>query len=75
MEVLDNTRIADELERFAALLDLSGAGHYSVRAYRRAAELLRATPAPVTELVRTGRIGLTRAARAPRDKRAQQVLA
>jgi len=56
VEVLDNARIADELERFAALLDLAGAGYYSVRAYRRAAELLRATPAPVAELVGTGRI-------------------
>src|SRR5581483_2165212 len=45
----------DELERFAALLDLSGASFYSVRAYRRAAELVRATPAPVAELVRAGR--------------------
>jgi DNA polymerase (family X) len=53
---LDNARIGEELERFASLLDLSGASYYSVRAYRRAAELLRATPAPVAELVRTGRI-------------------
>ena len=52
----DNARIGEELERFASLLDLSGASYYSVRAYRRAAELLRATPAPVAELVRTGRI-------------------
>ena len=56
MAALDNARIGDELDRFAALLDLSGASHYSVRAYRRAAELLRTTPAPVAELVRTGRI-------------------
>jgi DNA polymerase (family X) len=53
---LDNTGIAEQLERFAALLDLSGASYYSVRAYRRAAELLRATPASVAELVRSGRI-------------------
>jgi len=37
---LDNSGIAEQLERFAALLDLSGASFYSVRAYRRAAELL-----------------------------------
>src|SRR5262249_17455532 len=37
------------------LLDLADASPYSVRAYRRAAELIRATPAPVAELVRTGR--------------------
>ena len=56
MVALDNAGIAEQLERFAALLDLSGASFYSVRAYRRAAELLRATPAPVAELVRTGRV-------------------
>jgi DNA polymerase (family X) len=53
---LDNSRLAEQLERFASLLDLSGAGYYSVRAYRRAAELVRATPAPVSELVRSGQI-------------------
>src|SRR5437764_2202418 len=53
---LDNARIGEQLGRLAAPLDLSGAGYYGVRAYRRAAELLRATPAPVAELVRTGRV-------------------
>jgi DNA polymerase (family 10) len=53
---LDNAAVADRLESLASLLDLSGANPYSVRAYRRAAELIRATPAPVAELVRTGRI-------------------
>ena len=56
MVALDNAGIAEQLERFAALLDLSGASYYSVRAYRRAAELLRATPASVSELVRSGRV-------------------
>ena len=32
---LDNLGIAEQLEGLAALLDLSGAGYYSVRAYRR----------------------------------------
>jgi DNA polymerase (family 10) len=50
----DNAAIADRLETLAALLDLAGAGHYSVRAYRRAAELVRATPVPVADLVRRG---------------------
>jgi len=54
--VLDNAGIAEQLERFAALLDLSGASYYSVRAYRRAAELLRTTPASVAELVHSGRV-------------------
>src|SRR5581483_2884027 len=53
---LENTVIAERLETLAALLDLAGAGTYSVRAYRRAAELVRATPAPVAELVRAGRV-------------------
>jgi DNA polymerase (family 10) len=50
----DNATIADRLEELAALLDLAGAGPYSVRAYRRAAELVRASPASVAELVRRG---------------------
>jgi DNA polymerase (family X) len=52
----DNGTIAERLETLAALLDLAGASYYSVRAYRRAAELVRATPAPVAELVRGGRV-------------------
>jgi DNA polymerase (family 10) len=52
----DNAAIAERLEALAALLDLAGAGYYSVRAYRRAAELIRSTPAPVAELVRSGRV-------------------
>jgi DNA polymerase (family 10) len=52
----ENATIAERLETLAALLDLAGASYYSVRAYRRAAELIRATPAPVAELVRTGRV-------------------
>ena len=52
----DNTLIAERLETLAALLDLAGASTYSVRAYRRAAELIRGTPAPVAELVRQGRV-------------------
>jgi len=52
---LDNAQIASRLEAFAALLDLAGAGPYTARAYRRAADLIRALPAPVAELVRSGR--------------------
>jgi DNA polymerase (family X) len=52
----DNGTIAERLETLAALLDLAGASYYSVRAYRRAAELVRATPAPVADLVRSGRV-------------------
>ncbi len=52
----DNATLAERLESLASLLDLSGASFYSVRAYRRAAELVRSTPADVAELVRTGRV-------------------
>ena len=52
---LDNAGIADRLDQFASLLDLAGAGPYTARAYRRAADLIRSTPAPVAELVRQGR--------------------
>ncbi|HJQ75008.1 MAG TPA: PHP domain-containing protein [Gaiellaceae bacterium] len=53
---MDNAEIARTLDAYAALLDLAGAAHWSVRAYRRAADLIRATPAPVEELVRNGRV-------------------
>jgi DNA polymerase (family 10) len=56
VEAPDNATIAERLETLASLLDLAGANYYSVRAYRRAAELIRATPASVAELVRTGRV-------------------
>jgi len=51
----DNAEIARRLDAFASLLELAGAGPYTARAYRRAAELIRGTPAPVAELVREGR--------------------
>jgi DNA polymerase (family X) len=38
------------------LLDLAGASHYTARAYRRAAELVRGLATPVVELVREGRV-------------------
>ena len=52
---LDNAAIAERLEAFASLLELAGSGPYTSRAYRRAAELIRSTPAPIAELVREGR--------------------
>ena len=60
---LTNAEIADRLESLAALLDLTGSSPYAPRAYRRAAETIRETPAPIPELVRT-RAG----ARAARDR-------
>jgi len=52
----DNAAIADRLEAFAALLELAGSGYYTARAYRRAAETIRETKAPVAALVREGRV-------------------
>jgi DNA polymerase (family 10) len=53
---VDNASIANVLGRFAAALDLAGASPYSVRAYRRAAELIRGTQVDVADLVRAGRV-------------------
>jgi DNA polymerase (family 10) len=53
---LDNATIAERLEAFASLLDLSGSGYYTSRAYRRAAETIRETKAPIAELVAAGRV-------------------
>jgi DNA polymerase (family 10) len=52
---LDNAAIAERLDAFGSLLELVDANPYTVRAYRRAAELVRGTNAPVAELVRQGR--------------------
>jgi len=53
---LENAMIAEQLEAFAGLLDLSGSGYYTSRAYRRAAETIRETKAPIAELVAAGRV-------------------
>ncbi len=55
MKRLTNAEIAEQLDLFAALLDLSGASFYTSRAYRRAAETIRETKAPIVELVAGGR--------------------
>jgi DNA polymerase (family 10) len=52
---LDNEEIAQQLDAFAALLELAGSERYTSRAYRRAAETIRETPAPVAELAHAGR--------------------
>ena len=51
----ENRAIAERLDSFATLLELAGANPYSARAYRRAAELIRTTEAPVAALIRAGR--------------------
>jgi DNA polymerase (family 10) len=52
---VDNREIADRLEAFAMLLELSDAGPYTVRAYQRAAQTIADAAIPVQELVRAGR--------------------
>jgi DNA polymerase (family 10) len=53
---VENGQIADRLDAFAMLLELSDANPYSARAYRRAAAGIRETSAPIAELVREGRV-------------------
>ena len=53
---MNNAWIADRLEAFASLLELAEANPYTARAYRRAAETIRAAPIPVPELMRNGRV-------------------
>jgi DNA polymerase (family 10) len=51
-----NAEIADRLLLFAALLELAGTSPFAVRAYTRAADGIRSSPASVAELVRSGRV-------------------
>ena len=49
-----NDEVADALERIAELLEVQQADEFRVRAYRRGAEALRATPERVAELYARG---------------------
>jgi DNA polymerase (family X) len=53
---VDNARIADRLDAFASLLELADSNSYTVRAYSRAADMIRSAPVPVEPLVRSGRV-------------------
>jgi DNA polymerase (family X) len=53
---VENSFIADRLDAFASLLELSDANPYTWRAYRRAAATIRGAALPVAELVRAGRV-------------------
>ncbi len=52
---MENSQIAERLESFALLLELAEANPYTARAYRRAAETIRAAAVPVSDLVLAGR--------------------
>ncbi len=53
---MTNREIADRLDAFATLLELADANPYTARAYRRASDTIRSTPAAVSDLVRSGRV-------------------
>jgi len=53
---VDNAQIADRLDALAVLLELSEANPYTIRAYRRAADVIRDAAVPVAELVTAGRV-------------------
>ncbi len=72
---MTNASIAQTLDSYAALLDLAGAGSYTIRAYRRAAELVRETRAPVADLVRAGRVRELRGIGPGIEKRLQELVA
>jgi DNA polymerase (family 10) len=72
--VVDNDQIADRLDTFAMLLELNDANPYTTRAYRRAADGIRATPAPIAELVRTGRVRALRGVGAGIESRLRELL-
>ena len=48
---MDNAQIADRLDAMAAVLELGDANPYTTRAYRRAAETIRATGSAVDRIV------------------------
>ena len=71
---MNNDQIADRLDTFAMLLELNDANPYTSRAYRRAADGIRATPAPIAELVRTGRVRELRGVGAGIESRLRELL-
>jgi DNA polymerase (family X) len=71
---VDNGQIADRLDAFAMLLELSEANPYTSRAYHRAAAGIRATPAPIAELVRAGRVRELRGVGAGIESRLRELL-
>ena len=74
MAELDNTAIAERLDRLATLLDAAGSTRYAVRAYRRAAGLVRSAPVEVAALVRAGRARELRGVGASIEARLQELV-
>jgi len=52
---VSNQQIADVLEATALLMEVDGAQHFRVRAYRSGAEELLAQPGPVAEMLAAGK--------------------
>ena len=71
---MDNARAADRLDAFASLLELADANPYTARAYRRAAETIRAAPVPVADLVRTGQVRRLRGIGASIEARLRELI-
>jgi DNA polymerase (family 10) len=71
---LENRTIAERLDSFATLLELAGANSYAARAYRRAAELIRSTEAPVADLIRAGRVRELRGIGAGIERRLEELV-
>ena len=71
---VNNDQIADRLDTFAMLLELNDANPYTTRAYRRAADGIRSTPAPIAELVRSGRVRDLRGVGAGIESRLRELL-
>jgi|GEM_PF-1399282 len=71
---MDNRGIAERLDAFATLLELSEANSYTIRAYRRAAETIRGTAVPVAELVRTGHVRRLRGVGSGIEARLQELV-
>ncbi len=70
----DNAAIAAHLDEFAALLELSDAQWQGVRAYRRAADLIRGLSVSVATLVRQGRVQQLRGVGAGIERRLRELV-
>ncbi len=70
----DNAAIAAHLDEFAALLELSDANWQGVRAFRRAADLIRGLNVSAAALVRAGRVQQLRGVGPGIERRLRELL-